>query len=207
MTHDDRIAALSLSTEPRRLNLETRVNVGGLAIRKANGREAYGKDVGDFLWKLNGTYTWDPHSNANGLGVFDNIYQALAADIWEPNGTMRERIQASEERENDARSGVASLARWLSEEFGLPLYRCKAPGYGNLVGTITIRPDFIVDEATGKTAAEAQFSSDKAALGGQAKAAVRRAIHDGGDVAIEALKQTLLEAIMEPVPPPRRSSS
>jgi|PlaIllAssembly_1097288.scaffolds.fasta_scaffold08811_2 hypothetical protein len=204
MTNDDRIAALALATEPQKRDPESRINIGGLAIRKSNGREAYGKDVGDFLWSRNGTFCWDPRDERSGLGVFDNIYQALAAEIWAAGGSIRDRIQVSAEREADARSGVASLSKWLNDEWGVPLYRCKAGGFGNLVGIITVHPHLVINEATGETAAQAQAAADRDALKGQARAAVRRVSRDGGEAAVAELRQEVVAAIEAPVPEPRR---
>jgi len=203
MTNDDRIAALALAGEPQKRD-KTHENIGGLSIKKSNGKGAYGEIVTQLLWANNGTYHWDRDDPVNGSGAFDNIYQAMAADIYAPNRRQRDRIQVSEEYESDIRSGISSAARWLDEQFGIPIYRCKESGSGNLVTTITVHPDYVVDQVDGTTAKEAQRERDKKALGGQARATLKRLIRDEGDAVRDILKDEVLLALNEPVPAPKR---
>ena len=203
MTNDDRVAALKLAGEPQKRD-KSRHNIGGLSIEKTNGKGAYGELVTQLLWANNGTYRWDRNDPANGTDSFDNIYQAMAADAYAPGGRQRDRIQISAEYEADMRSGVASAARWLDEQFGIPVYRCKEAGSGNLVTTITVHPDYVVDPVDGTTAKEAQRERDKKALGGQARATLKRLIRDEGDAVRDILKDEVLLALNEPVPAPKR---
>ena len=131
----------------------------------------------------------------NGADLFDNIYQFAAAEIHAPGAKMSIRRDIAIEYEKDVRSGMKSLAGWLDKQFGIPLYRCKAADSKNQVTTITIYPDFVVDQVTGETAKEAQRGRDKKALTGQVRSALKRMARDEGDHVREIFKANLIETV------------
>jgi hypothetical protein len=179
MTNDDRISVLSLAKEVPVLvedpDTGKKKNFGGLGYDKKGSKGPYGADVSDLLERGNGTYRWDMDCPRNGLEQFDNIHQAMAADAYAPGGRQKDRMLTGDDRENDIRSGVKTLAKWLDEVWGVTLYRCTSPDRRkNQVVVITIHPDLIVDPATGATAMEYQRQRDEKAVDGQIRAALRR---------------------------------
>lgn len=205
MTLNDRVAALSLAKEPQKRDGKGGENIGGLAINKKNGSGAYGEAVAGLLLRNNGVYSWDMNDPINGISSFDNIHQAMAADIYAPGGSLKERVLAGEEYESDVRSGIGTLSRWLDDQFGVPLFRCKKPGYGNKVAVVTVNPDVVVDEDTGKTAAELQYERDKDTVRGQVKAAYKRIGRQFGETtAAMALREAVSQAVSGHLPAPKR---
>jgi hypothetical protein len=205
MTNDDRISALSLAVENQTRDPETRENIGGLMIKKSNGKGAYGADVSDFLWNHNGTYVWDIDDMRYGLEVYDNIYQAIAAEIHAPGAKAGVRRDIGREYEADIRSGFQTLKKWLDEQWGVPLYRCKTPDSKNQVSVITVHPDFVVDPNTGETAKESQRRRDKNALLGQTRSTLKQMMRDDGEQVRQALGDELAKAVLNYTPPqPKR---
>jgi hypothetical protein len=205
MTNDDRISALSLSTENQVRDRESRENIGGLVIKKSNGKGAYGAEVGDFLWRNNGTFVWDMDDMSRGIEVYDNIHQAIAAEIHAPGAKAGLRRDIGRDYEADVRSGIKNLAKWLDEQFGIPIYRCKTPGSKNQITVITIHPDFVVDPDTGTTAKDSQRKRDKDALLGQTKSTLKRMIRDDGEAVREAIGNELWDVAISYNPPtPKR---
>jgi len=210
MTHDDKIAALDLATEPanktRGTNNPEGINLGGLTRNRMDGRDGYGSEVAALLTANNGTYRWDMNDPIVGKrdGMFSNIYEAMAADIHAPNGSLRHKMEAAEYRAHEARSGVSSLAKWLEEHYGVPLYRCTSAGTGNHVVVITANPDLVVDEVTGQTAIELQTKKDESAVLGQMGAAYRRLGRERGELfAKDVIVKAAAKVVNQPLPIPR----
>lgn len=200
MTNDDRLSVLSLAKELPVLaedpDTGKKKNFGGLGYKKNGDKGPYGTDVSDLLYRYNGTYHWDMDDPKNGLEQFDNIYQAMAADAYAPGGRQKDRMLTGDEREDDMRSGVKTLAKWLDDLWGATLYRCTSPDrLKNQVVVITVHPDLIVDSATGSTAMEYQRKRDEKAVSGQITAALRRQARMEGDRVREAFQLKVDEMI------------
>ena len=205
MSENDRVNALGLSVESQQRSPKDRRNIGGLAIRKTNGKGAYGAIVGELLYQHGGTYQWDMDHPMTGTALHDNIYQCMAADVYAPSAKIGIRRDIGCEYEGDIRSGVQSLSRWLDEHFGYPLYRCISRDKKNQVSVITVDPDFIVDDATGQTAREAQLIRNKEALRGQAISTLKHLSRSGDENAKAMLKLTIESLIDDAtIEPPRR---
>lgn len=210
METQDRIFGLesALSPQSRKRSDENPdgVNIGGLVIKRHDGRDGYGAEVASILAARNGTVEWNREDPINGIASFDNIYQYIAAEIHAPAGTLRERINVSGEREHEARSGVTTLAKWLDDQFGMPLFRCVTPNSGNKVVTVTVQPDYVVNPDTGETAMQSQINRDRKAVAGQIEASFLRLGRAKGP---EYAKQVLLEAanttLGKALPVPKRS--
>lgn len=201
LTNNDRNSAISLATEPQSRDPESKLNVGGLAIKKTDGTGAYGADVAAYLWSKNGTIVWDIDDPINGSGCYENIYQLIAADIYAPGANQRTRIEVSGEQESTVRSGVTSLAKWLDQQWELPMFRSKGASSGNRITVITVHPDFVIDEHTGLTAMESQRQRDRKAIEGQTKAAFRRlGREEGEDAARVSLYEIFSRAIASNLP-------
>lgn len=195
MNTSDRMAALELSQEKQQR--EDFLNVGGLRIRKADGGESDGFLFGGLLLTNNGTLIWDIDDPINGLTSFNNIYQYAAAEVMSEAGSIRDRIEMSQMHEQNMRSGAASFAKWMEQQWGIPIFRCKSSGSGNKITAITVDPDFIVDEVTGMTAEASQRDRDTKAIKGQANAAFLRigraaARKQGSNAAGEQVAQRVL---------------
>jgi hypothetical protein len=144
----------------------------------------------------------------NGLDVHDTIYQAMAAAIRAPGARRKERTRYGDLYEADARSGCQSLARWLDDQYGIPLYRCKTPGSKNQVIVITVHPDYVVNPDTGETAKDIQRKRDKDSLIGQTKSTLKRMIRDDGETVRQVLGQELYALASNYIPPePKRDQS
>jgi len=213
MTHDDKIAALDLATEQTNQKQTKEnpegINLGGLTRNRSDGRSGYGSEVASLLTANNGTFRWDINDPVVGKkeGMFNNIYEAMAAEIHARGGSLRMKMEAAEYRAHEARSGVSSLAKWLEEHYGVPLYRCTASGTGNHVIAITANPDLIVDEATGQTAIERQVQKDESAVLGQMGAAYRRLGRERGEqFARDVIVKAASDVVNVPLPSPRHNA-
>lgn len=212
MTENDRIGVLYSAQEERKMvraeedDARKSKNIGGLQIKKANGKSAYGAAVANLLWHNNGTYVWDRSDPLNGAGSFRNIYQLMAADHYTPGGDLRERLEASQMYENDMRAGISDLVKFLDKKYGIPLYRCTTNESGNKVVIITVHPDTVVDDITGDTAKAVQRRRDKKAIHGQARASIHRLSRDHGEnEAIKMLQDAFEDAVEEGVAKPERT--
>lgn len=180
-------------------------NVGGLRYRRQDGREPNGAIVAEHLLSIGGTMYWDVTDSATGKGVFDNLYQMMAADIFAPGGTVRERVEASQEHENDVRTGVSTLAKWMYDQFGAILYRTKLPDTGNLMRCITVDPEHVANPATGETAASLYEEQAIKGLKGQAAASLRKlAAIKGEDNARLHILEMIRNTVVQELPHPRR---
>lgn len=206
MTNDDRMSALDLAMESQsRVRSDVNpdgLNIGGLAFNKKDG-DPFGSDAAQLLISNNGSFIWDMRDDINGLSSFDNIHQYAAAEIYAPNGSLRARIEASQQYENAARAGINSLAKWLVDVWGVPLFRLKEPGSGNKITVITVRPDY-EDPHTGKTAADLLREKDRKQIEGQVGAARKRLARqfDESDVA-NILRGAVETALTKQLAPPR----
>jgi hypothetical protein len=179
-------------------------NIGGLGINKRDGSSGYGWDVAKLLLKRNGTFHWDLDDPKNGVDVFDSIYEYMAAEIHAPQASTRIRVEAAQEYAHEVRSGITTLAKWLEEQYGVPLFRCQCAGAGNKVTTITVDPDVVVDQSTGITASESQKRRDRKGLEGATRAAYTRIGRQFGELeAGKALKDAVDSALSQPLPVPR----
>jgi hypothetical protein len=205
MTKEDRKTVLALALEKQTRN-ENGINIGGLWLKKKDGGDAYGFEVALLLnhTARQGTYMWDMDDPTTGLGVFNNIYEAMAADIHAPDGTLRVRMEKAQDHGAEVRSGVATLANWLQEMWGIPLFRCQRAKSGNKVTCITVDPNVIVDEVTKRTAAESQRERDTQVLAGQTQAAYNRIGRQFGETAAAMALNKAVEAVLhKPLPVPR----
>jgi hypothetical protein len=203
----DYINALGLSFERQRRHEDTRINVGGLAINKSNGKGAYGADVGEFIYANNGTYRWNMDDARRGSEIHDNIYQCMAADMYcTSSARLGIRRDVGLQREEDVRSGVQSLARWYDIQFGYQLYRCTSSDRRkNQVIVITVDPDLIVDADTGLKAKDMQLERNIRALSGQTRSTLKQLVRESGDPAKAMLKHKIACLIDEcEVDPPMR---
>jgi hypothetical protein len=181
----------------------TRKNMGGMALKKANGLPSYGSVIAECLARHNGTFFWDIDDLKNGKDVFDNIYQYLAAETYSHSDRQRDRVQISEDYENNTRSGVNSLSKWLDEQHGIVLYRPTLHGSGNLVRAITVDPGYVVDPRENISAQQAQLSRDIKAIEGQVKATTRRCVRSlGVEEAQTKLSAVVQSAVFEPIAAP-----
>ena len=170
-----RLSALRLSFDPQTRDPETRRNIGGLSIRKSNGKGAYGEIVGDLLYRNGGTYSWNMNDPRTGIELHDNIYQCMAADVYAPQQKLGARRDAGVEYEHDIRSGVQSFVKWYDEQFGYALYRCTSNDQKKShVVVITVDPEFVVDPETGTTAKEMQLDRNIRALRGQTRSPLKQ---------------------------------
>ena len=210
MLSNDSISKLSTVTKPQNRKKTTTnpagENRGGLCIEKVNGGQGFGTEVGGLLYDRDGTIEWNIHDSLNGLNSFNNIHQYIAAEIRARGGNLRTRITASEAYEHEARSGINSLAKWLDDMWGIPLYRCTTPESGNRIVTITIDPEYVVNHDTGETAQTIQKARDIRAIDGQTMAsALRLARIEGKDIARTALMDAVNSGLESfTVPEPRR---
>lgn len=206
MTNDHRMSALSMSIDQQTRAPDSKINVGGLSIRKSNGKGAYGAEVGGLLYQNGGTYSWDMNDPRTGIELHDNIYQCMAADIYAPGQKLGVRRDQGRMYEDDVRSGVQTLARWLDNQFGYQLYRCTSSDQKKShVVVITVDPEFVVDPETGTTAKEMQLDRNIRALRGQTRSTLKQLIRENGDDARESLKERVACLIDEcPVETPIR---
>lgn len=205
MNSEQRVGMVYLALEDQKRDGKGGRNIGGLSIQKRDGTSAYGTLVAELIWLNNGTIKWDRKDKTNGSTAFDNIYQYMAAEIYAESDRQRDRMLASVEHESEVRSGLMSLARWLDEQYAVPVFRCKETGSGNLITTITVHPDLIIDPINGTTAEEAQKKRDAAALAGQTRAAYKRISRDSGETeARKALFDAFNTALATPLPGPIR---
>lgn len=170
----DRLVAAELSMEPHDRRKEDHLNRGGLAIHKANGKEACGALAGALLVRNDGTYSWDVDHPTEGMAVFDNIFQRAAADIYKPGGLIKERIEVGKEYENELRRGFNQFDTWILKQFGVPLFRVVTKESKNKISILTVRPDLVIDEDSGMTAAEAQLEREMKRSRGQAAASFKK---------------------------------
>lgn len=203
------VNALAVSFEQQRRHQDTRVNVGGLAIRKSNGKGAYGAEVGTLLYRNGGTYRWDMDDSRKGIEIHDSIYQCMAADIYAEGQKLGIRRDIGKEYEEDVRSGVQTIARWLDVQFGYQLYRCTSSDRRkNQVIIITVDPDLIVDPDTGLTAKDMQLERNIRTLRGQTQSTLKQLVRESGDPAKDMLKHRIACLIDEcEVEPPIRQAA
>lgn len=207
MTNDDRVAGLGTALEPQDRKNDSKVNIGGLMINRKDGRKGYGAEVAEVLLSSNGTYVWDLDDPQNGSGIFDSIYEKLAADIHAPMGSVRTRVEVAQERAHEARAGITALAKWLDEQWGIPLYRCNPSGTGKKITVVTINPDFVVNEDTGETASELQQVRDRKAVAGQLNSSFKRLGRERGEAyARGVLEEAVRGVLADSLPAPRKHS-
>jgi hypothetical protein len=220
MTYEDQTAAMRLYTEDQKMDdilkaaqephdrtdkSGSRLNVGGLYYKRQDGREPNGAIVADYLLSIGGTLYWDVEDPVNGKGTFDNIYQLMAAAIFAPGGTVRERVEASQEHENDVRTGVSTLAKWMYDQFGAILYRTKLPNSGNLMRCITVDPEKVCNPDTGETASQLYEQQATKGLKGQAAASLKKlAVIKGEDQARLQILEMVRSEVVRELPRPRR---
>jgi hypothetical protein len=204
MTREDRRTALSLALEKQQRAGKGGPNIGGLRMKKRDGSSGFGWDVAQLLDARNGSVQWDLNDPKNGVDVFDTIYEYMAAEIHAPQATTRIRVEAAQEYAHEVRSGVTTLANWLEDQWGIPLFRCQCAGAGNKVTAITVDPYVVVDESTGMTASESQKRRDRKSLEGVARAAYTRIGRQFGELeAGKALRDAVDSALSQHLPEPR----
>jgi len=201
MTESDRLSALELATEDHKFNQFGGINVGGLNFKKSQGNP-FGVEAAQLLMQSNGTILWDREDPLNGAGTFNNIYQFAAAEINAPLGTLRQRMEVSEEYESQARQGFNSLASWLVDVFGAPLFRLSESGAANKTVLITVHPD-LVPSYSHKTVAELVREKDMKQVRGQVSAARKRLSRQFEETEVgillrQAVDTELLTAIEQP---------
>ena len=208
MTNSQILRVLDLASEAPSISEDPltgkKKNFGGLGYKKTGDKGPYGADVGDLLRRNNGTYHWDMDDPLNGSEQYDNIYQAMGADIYAPGARQKDRMLTGDEREDDVRSGVKTLSKWLDEVHGVTLYRSTSlNNRKNQVVIVTIIPDLVVDEETGISAMEHQRMRDEKAIEGQLTAALRRQARLEGDRVREIFRLTVDRVIdnFEPTTP------
>jgi hypothetical protein len=205
MTNDDKMAALSLAVKQQ--DRDSGRNLGGLKLNRQNGDEVFGVQAAALLCARNGSLIWDRRCPVNGIGTFNTIYEYAAAEVYAEGGTVRSRVHAAQEYGEQMRSGFNTLSRWLLEQWGIVLFRCKesASGSGNHITTITVHADLVVNELTGETAEQVQRKRDVDGLTGQANAAYARLARMGApDVARAAIRDAVESCLQGPLPEPRR---
>jgi len=181
-------------------------NSGGKVGNGDSGTDTYGVAVVKVLSDNNDQYLWNPEDPFNGVGTFNNIYQALAADMYAPNGSIKDRVKAGEDYEKCARRGIAAVREWLARH-NLTLFACTHPEHGSRVVQLTLDPHCIVNEK-GETAFEVQYSRDANAAKGALRSMYRKQVAVLGKVnATKALTQVLAdlnEATVKSLPPTAR---
>lgn len=204
MTRENRKTALSLALQKQQRAGKGGPNIGGLRMKKRDGSSGFGWDVAQLLEARNGTVQWDLNDPKNGVDVFDTIYEYMAAEIHAPQATTRIRVEAAQEYAHEVRSGVTTLANWLEDQWGIPLFRCQCAGAGNKVTAITVDPYVVVDESTGMTASESQKRRDRKSLEGVTRAAYTRIGRQFGELeASGALRDAVESALSQRLPEPR----
>jgi hypothetical protein len=204
MTAEDCKTALALALEKQTREGRGGPSNGGLRIKKQDGGNGFGYDVAQLLDDNGGTVMWDMEDPMNGVKVFNTIYEFMAAEIHAPGQDLRARVEAAQEYAHEVRSGVTTLANWLEEMWGIPLFRCQRARSGNKVTCITVDPYVVVDEATGLTASESQRKRDRAALEGVTNAAYKRIGRQFGELeAAQALRSAVDSAVSRPLPEPK----
>lgn len=204
MTREDRRKVLSYALRDQQRAGKGGPNIGGLKIKKREGSFGFGWDVAQLLDARNGSVLWDLNDPKNGVDVFDSIYEYIAAEIHAPQATTRIRVEAAQEYAHGVRTGVTTLANWLEDHWGIPLFRCQCAGSGNKVTAITVDPYVVVDESTGMTASESQKRRDRKSLEGVTRAAYTRIGRQFGELeAGKALRDAVDSALSQHLPEPR----
>jgi hypothetical protein len=224
MTRSDLMNAIKSALEPQQRRGKGGPNIGGLSLNRANGKEAYGAMVAHLLYRNNGTIWWDiePHlldinneyvldrtgnriKNPVGSLVFKTIYEYMAAmyhnALNAPDWVLRDAV---DESANEFSSGVNVFSKWAMENFGVVLFRCLTPGFGNKVTALTIHGDYI-QPGTNKKAFDVQLERDKAAVTGQIDSSYKKMARLEGEViARNQITGTAIKITSQPLVTPKK---
>jgi len=205
MTRSELIARLGQTLKPQErtdITLDTGEvvcrNVGGVQMKKMDGSKGYVADAAALLFRNNGTFTWDVMDPLNGSGTFNNIYEYAAAEIYAPGGSLRSRMEASQDYVHEARTGFTSLSKYLDEVHGMTLFRTPSnvKGYKSKTDIITIIPDLIVRD-NGDTAKMVQMSKDTQQIRGTVKSAFTRIGRQDGEVKARTVLNKIVDDIID----------
>jgi len=196
VTKEDRLVALLLALEPVQFGGrgDSRTQNNGGLFYSGRQKGSQGFCAAHLLHSKGGTLDFPDDERGN----FDNIYQFAAAEYFVPNGTMRERIEASQEHEQFMRQGFKQLGDWILEQFRVPLFRVprRLNRHGDSV--LTVYPGYVVNDE-GHTAAEIYIGKVTSGVRGQVSSALNTgsAILGFGGMK-EIVANTVLEAEQRP---------
>lgn len=195
-------------------------NIGGLRQKKSSKLDSYGVYVAQFLVLKNGEFVWNKEqtikvvnddgsiremAHPDSAGSFDSLHERIAADIFAPQGTSRERKDQAEQNEHVVKSGIRTLINWYSDQFGLPCF-CVGDATTMAPVALTIYPDTEVDEF-GTTAESILETRQKKMLKGQTSNTFHKLeqLH-GTEQAKLLVEKTVMEADMTPRKPLRSAA-
>jgi hypothetical protein len=133
------LALLSKALEDKALDVHSgRFTAGGLRFKESTTGKNYGYDAAAYVFSNGGSVLFTEEDE----DMYDNIYEKAAGEYHSENRSTKERINAAQEHGVSMKRGFQTLQNFL-EDRGHHLYRIQ--GRGNLVTTITIDPDMIVE--------------------------------------------------------------